>query len=100
MGQDKRFLAVGDETLFARSLAVLRSVFERVVIVIAQDSPSIESDVLVFLDPGTIKHFVALKDEGDVVMAKLQNGFQPMHALYHRNCLPVMEQLIQAKDFT
>src|SRR6476659_4269819 len=119
MGQDKRFLAVGDETLFARSLAVLRSVFERVVIVIAQDSPSIESDVLVFrdlipdcgslgglytglkqagthwvfavacdmpfLDPGTIKHFVALKDEGDVVMAKLQNGFQPMHALYHRN---------------
>lgn len=134
MGQDKRFLAVGDETLFARSLAVLRSVFERVVIVIAQDSPSIESDVLVFrdlipdcgslgglytglkqagthwvfavacdmpfLEPGTIKHFVALKDEGDVVMAKLQNGFQPMHALYHRNCLPVMEQLIQAKDFT
>jgi molybdopterin-guanine dinucleotide biosynthesis protein A len=23
-----------------------------------------------------------------------------MHALYHRNCLPVMERLIQAKDFT
>jgi len=39
MGQDKRVLAVGDETLFVRSLAVLRSVFQRVLIVIAQDSP-------------------------------------------------------------
>ena len=134
MGQDKRFLPIGQETLYARSLSVLRSVFERVVVVIAQDSPSLESDVPVFrdlipdcgslgglytglkqvgthwvfavacdmpfLDPATIRHFIELKREGDVVMAKLQNGFQPMHALYHRNCLPVMEQLIQAKDFT
>jgi molybdopterin-guanine dinucleotide biosynthesis protein A len=52
-----------------------------------------------FLDQATIRHFVELKDEGDVVMAKLQNGFQPMHALYHRNCLPIMERLIQAQAF-
>ena len=132
MGEDKRFLPVGEETLYGRSLAILRSIFERVVIVIAQDSPAIESDVPVlrdlipdcgslgglytglkqagtewvfavacdmpFLDPGTIGHFLTVKGDGDVVMAKLQHGLQPMHALYHRNCLPIMERLIQAKD--
>jgi molybdopterin-guanine dinucleotide biosynthesis protein A len=133
MGQDKRFLSIGEETLYARSLSVLRSVFQHVVVVIAQDSPAVESDTRVlrdlipdcgslgglytglkqadtewvfavacdmpFLDPATIRHFIQLKGEGDVVMAKLQHGLQPMHALYHRNCLPVIETLIQAQDF-
>jgi molybdopterin-guanine dinucleotide biosynthesis protein A len=133
MGQDKRFLAVGDETLFARSLAVLRSVFQRVLIVIAQDGPPLEYDAPVlrdliadcgslgglytglkeastdwvfvvacdmpFLDPATVRHFIDLKGQGDVVIARLSQGLQPMHALYHRRCLPTMERLIQAKDF-
>ncbi|HEX5550646.1 MAG TPA: molybdenum cofactor guanylyltransferase [Nitrospira sp.] len=133
MGQDKRLLSVGDETLYTRSVSVLRAIFERVVVVVAQDSPLVASDAPVlrdiiphcgslgglytglkeagtqwvfavacdmpFLDPGTIRHFTGLKDEGDVIMAKLRNGFQPMHALYHRNCLPIMERLIQAQDF-
>ena len=133
MGQDKRLLSVGDETLYTRSLSVLRAIFERVVVVVAQDSPLVASDAPVlrdvipqcgslgglytglkqaetewvfavacdmpFLDPGTIRHFTSLKGEGDVIMAKLLNGFQPMHALYHRNCLPIMESLIQEQDF-
>lgn len=133
MGQDKRLLSVGDETLYTRSLSVLRAIFERVVVVVAQDSPLVASDAPVlrdviphcgslgglytglkeartqwvfavacdmpFLDPGTIRHFTSLKGEGDVIMAKLRNGFQPMHALYHRNCLPIIESLIQAQDF-
>lgn len=133
MGQDKRLLSVGDETLYTRSVSVLRAIFERVVVVIAQDSPLVASDAPVlrdiiphcgslgglytglkeagtqwvfavacdmpFLDPGTIRHFTGLKDEGDVIMAKLRNGFQPMHALYHRNCLRIMERLIHAQDF-
>jgi len=133
MGQDKRLLSVGEETLYARSLSVLRATFERVVVVVAQDSPLVASDAPVlrdviphcgslgglytglkqagtqwvfavacdmpFLDPDTIRHFIGLKGEGDVIMAKLQNGFQPMHALYHRNCLPTMESLIHAEDF-
>jgi molybdopterin-guanine dinucleotide biosynthesis protein A len=132
MGQDKRFLAVGDETLFARSLTVLRSVFQRVLIVIAQDSPPVESDAPVlrdliadcgslgglytglklaetewvfavacdmpFLDPAAIRHFLDVRGDVDVVMAKLEHGLQPMHALYHRHCLPVMETLIQMRD--
>ena len=133
MGQDKRLLSVGDETLYVRSLSVLRAIFERVTVVVAQDSPLVASDAPVlrdviphcgslgglytglkeagtqwvfavacdmpFLDPGTIRHFTALKGEGDVIMAQLRHGFQPMHALYHRNCLPVMESLIHAQDF-
>jgi molybdopterin-guanine dinucleotide biosynthesis protein A len=133
MGRDKRLLAFGEETLLARSLAALRSVFQHVLVVVAQDSPAIETDMPVlrdvipdcgslgglytglkqagtewvfaaacdmpFLDSATIRHFLGLKHEGDVVMAKLRHGLQPMHALYHRNCLPVMERLIQARDF-
>jgi len=133
MGQDKRFLSLGEGTLYARSLSVLRSIFEQVVVVIAQDSPAMDSDAPVlrdlipdcgslgglytglkqagtdwvfavacdmpFLDPATIRHFIQLKGEGEVVIAKLQHGLQPMHALYHRNCLPVMETLISAQDF-
>jgi len=132
MGRDKRFLPVGEETLFARSLAALRSIFQRVLVVVAQDSPPIDTDAIVlrdlipacgslgglytgvkqagtdwvfavacdmpFLDPATVRHFANLKGEADVVMAKLEQGLQPMHALYHRNCLPVMERLIGAKE--
>jgi molybdopterin-guanine dinucleotide biosynthesis protein A len=133
MGQDKRLLSVGQATLYARSLSALRAIFERVVVVIAQDSPLVVSEAPVlrdlipecgslgglytglkqagtgwvfvvacdmpFLDPDTIRYFIGLKGEGDVVMAKLESGFQPMHALYHRNCLPMMEGLIQDKNF-
>jgi molybdopterin-guanine dinucleotide biosynthesis protein A len=132
MGQDKRFLSIGTDTLYERSLTVLRSVFQHVLVVIAQDSPPLESDAPVFrdviaesgslgglytglqhagtdwvfavacdmpfLDPATIRYFVDVKRDVDVVIAKLKNGLQPMHGLYHRNCLPVMENLIVARD--
>lgn len=132
MGEDKRFLSVGEKTLYEHSLAVLRSIFQSVVVVIAQDSPPIESEVPVlrdlipdcgslgglytglkqamtpsvfavacdmpFLDPVTVRYFLNVQGEADVVMAKLQNGLQPMHALYHRRCLPVMDSLIQTHE--
>ena len=50
MGEDKRFLSIGEETLYEHSLAVLRSVFQTVVVVIAQDSPPLSSDVPVWRD--------------------------------------------------
>jgi molybdenum cofactor guanylyltransferase len=132
MGEDKRFLSVGEGTLFERSLAVLRSVFETVFVVIAQDSPALTADVPVyrdlvpncgsmgglytglkmavtpyvfvvgsdmpFLNPAAVRYFTDLKGDHDVVMAKLENGLQPMHALYHRQCLPIMEELIKAHE--
>jgi molybdenum cofactor guanylyltransferase len=132
MGEDKRFLSVGEETLYERSLAVLRSVFQTVFVVIAQDSPALRSDVPVFrdlvpdcgslgglytgltqavtpyvftvacdmpfLNPATVQYFTEVKGDTDVVMAKLRNGLQPMHALYHQRCLTVMEDLMKARE--
>lgn len=42
MGEDKRYLLVGEQTLLERGLAVLRSIFQEVLVVIAQDSPSLD----------------------------------------------------------
>jgi molybdopterin-guanine dinucleotide biosynthesis protein A len=51
-----------------------------------------------FLDPLTIRYFLTVQGEADLVMANLPNGLHPMHALYHRRCLPVMESLIQTHE--
>jgi len=50
MGEDKRFLLIGEQTLFERTLAVLQSIFQTVCVVIAQDSPSLEAEVPVVRD--------------------------------------------------
>lgn len=50
MGEDKRFILVGQRTLFERSCAVLCDVFEHVCVVIAQDSQSLQADVPVVRD--------------------------------------------------
>lgn len=42
MGEDKRFLRVGEATLLARTVSVMAQVFQEVLIVIAQDSPPLE----------------------------------------------------------
>ena len=132
MGEDKRFLVSrGGDPLCARACGAPFG-FPEVLVVIAQDSPALQSDVPVFrdlvpdcgslgglytgltqavtpyvfvvacdmpfLNPATVQYFTEVKRDRDVVMAKLQNGLQPMHALYHRRCLPVMEGLIQARE--
>jgi molybdenum cofactor guanylyltransferase len=50
MGTDKRFLAVGERPLLERSRIVLSQIFERVCIVIAQDSPLLEAHIPVMRD--------------------------------------------------
>jgi molybdopterin-guanine dinucleotide biosynthesis protein A len=42
MGEDKRCLVVGEQTLLERGLVVLRSIFQEVLVVIAQDSPPLD----------------------------------------------------------
>ena len=132
MGHDKRFLHIGESTLFGRSLAVLRSVFQNVLVVIAQDSPALQAEVPVvrdlvpdcgslgglytglrhavtpyvfvvacdmpFLDPRVVQYVTGLKGNTDIVMAKQGDSMQPMHALYSRRCLPVMEEMLKAHD--
>jgi molybdenum cofactor guanylyltransferase len=50
MGKDKRFLLVGEETLLERGLRVLHSMFQEVLVVIAQDSTPLSVDARVVRD--------------------------------------------------
>lgn len=50
MGEDKRFLVLGEQTLLQRGLAALHSIFQDVVVVIAQDSPPLHVDGRVIRD--------------------------------------------------
>lgn len=132
MGEDKRHLVVGEQTLLERGLAVLRSTFQDVLVVIAQDSPPLGVDARVvrdlvpdcgslgglytglmqattpyifvvacdmpFLDQAVIAQFTSRRATADIVMAKLAARLHPMHALYGKRCLPVLEQMIQARQ--
>jgi molybdopterin-guanine dinucleotide biosynthesis protein A len=131
MGGDKRFLLVGGHTLLEWSLAALRSLFQTVLVVIAQDSPPLKADVPVlrdlvqgcgslgglytglqqaptehvfvaacdmpFLDPAVIRYMAGFRTEADLVMASYGNKLHPTHALYGRRCLPVVEEMIEAR---
>jgi len=50
MGEDKRHLVVGEQTLLERGLALLQSIFCEVLVVIAQDSPPLSIDARVVRD--------------------------------------------------
>ena len=133
MGEDKRYLVVGEQTLLERGLSVLRSAFQEVLVVIAQDSPSLGVDARVvrdlvpdcgslgglytgliqattpwifavacdmpFLNQAVIAQFTSRRVAVDIVMAKLAGQLHPMHALYGKRCVPIVEQMIQARRF-
>jgi len=132
MGEDKRYLVVGEQTLLERGLAVLRSIFQEVLVVIAQDSLPLKVAARVvrdlvpdcgslgglytgltqattpyifvvacdmpFLEPAVITQFTSRRASADIVMAKLAARLHPMHALYGKGCLPVLEQMIRARQ--
>ena len=132
MGEDKRHLVVGEQTLLERGLAVLRSIFQEVLVVIAQDSDPLGVDARVvrdlvpdcgslgglytglmqattpsifvaacdmpFLDRAVIAQFTSRRANADIVMAKLVGRLHPMHALYGKQCVPVLEQMIRARQ--
>jgi molybdopterin-guanine dinucleotide biosynthesis protein A len=50
MGEDKRYLVVGEQTLLERGLEMLQSIFREVLVVIAQDSPPLSIDARVVRD--------------------------------------------------
>src|SRR5512147_1615222 len=66
--------------------AVLGSAFPR-TFCIACDMP--------FPDPGVIAYLQRLAPEADVVVPKTQDGYQPLHAIYSKACLPTMERLLR-----
>jgi molybdenum cofactor guanylyltransferase len=131
MGEDKRYLVVGEQTLLERGLTVLRSAFQEVLVVIAQDSPWLDIEARVvrdlvpdcgslgglhtgliqattpwifavacdmpFLNQAVIAQFTNRRVAVDIVIAKLAGQLHPMHALYGKRCVPVVEQMIQTR---
>lgn len=132
MGEDKRHLALGEQTLLERGLSVLQSIFQEVLVVIAQDSPPLGVDAKVvrdlvpdcgslgglytglmqattpcifvvacdmpFLNQTVIAQFTSQRAAADIVVAKLDGRLHPMHALYSKRCLPVLEQMIRERQ--
>ncbi|HEX7765583.1 MAG TPA: molybdenum cofactor guanylyltransferase [Nitrospira sp.] len=128
MGEDKRFLTVGEETLLTRTTSVMAQLFPEVLVIIAQDSSplavsgcQVYRDLIAdcgslgglytglakatgqrvfvvacdmpFLNPGMIRWFVDRDPEADIVMARLPTGLQPLHAVYSKRALPVLERM-------
>lgn len=111
---------------------MLRSTFQDVLVVIAQDSPPLDVEAHVvrdlvpdcgslgglytglmqaatpyifvvacdmpFLDPAVIARFTSRRTDADIVMAKLASRIHPMHALYSKRCVPVVERMIQGRQ--
>lgn len=56
------------------------------VFVSACDMPFLNKDFIAFLSARTDKY--------DVIVPKLPEGYQPLHAIYSRNCLPNIKRLL------
>lgn len=131
MGQDKRFLPIGDRTLLERGLCTLRSLLQHVCIVIAQDSPFLSANVPVFrdvvahcgslgglytglreastphiflaacdmpfLNVNLLSYMIGLKEQADIIVPSWNNRLQPTHAIYSKQCAPILEEMIRMR---
>jgi molybdenum cofactor guanylyltransferase len=48
-----------------------------------------------FLNKDLIRHLIDRSPGYDIVIPKTQDGWQPLHAIYSKKCLPFMEDLIR-----
>ena len=49
-----------------------------------------------FLNTDFICHLIEQADKYDIVVPKLSDGFQPLHAIYSKNCLPAIKRHLLA----
>lgn len=50
-------------------------------------------------DPGLVIHLLSYRHGQDVVVPRSDDGFEPVFALYHKNCLAPMEKMLQHGNF-
>ena len=60
------------------------------IFAVACDMPFLNSDVIRFM--------ASFDTTADIVVAKLESGFQPLHALYSRSCLPFLKAMAAERD--
>ena len=46
-------------------------------------------------DPALVRHLLSYRHSFDAVVPQTTAGFEPVFALYHKNCLTVMEQMLK-----
>jgi molybdenum cofactor guanylyltransferase len=48
-----------------------------------------------FLNGDLIRHLIALASRHDIVIPRTEEGWEPLHAVYSRKCLPLIEDLFR-----
>jgi molybdopterin-guanine dinucleotide biosynthesis protein A len=48
-----------------------------------------------FLNPVLISHLISSSPGFDIVVPRTEDGWQPLHAVYSKKCLPFMEDLLR-----
>ncbi len=82
-------LYVGQGALAGIHSGVRHARFER-AFVVACDMP--------FLSPEVIRHICSRPQQAEVVIPRTAKGLEPLHALYHKSCLPAIEAVLDAGD--
>jgi molybdopterin-guanine dinucleotide biosynthesis protein A len=52
-----------------------------------------------FLNAPLVRHIVAIKDDFDAVVPRMDWKLEALHALYTKRCLPVIKTLIDSEQY-
>ncbi|MGI5917645.1 MAG: molybdenum cofactor guanylyltransferase [Anaerolineae bacterium] len=72
--------------VLAGMAAALAAARHDLCLIVACDMPFLEQDLL--------QHMIDRRDDYDAVIPRLTVGLEPLHALYHRRCLPILERFL------
>jgi molybdenum cofactor guanylyltransferase len=51
-----------------------------------------------FLNAEVIRFLAGMKGEAAIIVPEVDGGLHPLHAFYHKSCLPVIEKKLEAKS--
>ena len=51
-----------------------------------------------FLNKDVISYMVDRTDDNDVIVPRISAGLEPLHGIYSRKCLPLIEELFAEED--
>jgi molybdopterin-guanine dinucleotide biosynthesis protein A len=69
----------------------LETISEKAGFFVACDMP--------FLQEGLLRHMVDVREDFDAVIPRMDWMIEPLHALYTKNCLPVIQASIEAHEY-
>ena len=48
-----------------------------------------------FLNPDLLRYMISITEDNDLVAYKNKNELEPLHAIYSKNCLPILKEIMQ-----